>query len=105
MKNNRKLIHITREQYLFLDNNGVPFLRKEDSKINYGNGGYGLNTLNECYTASFLNKKPAKKSIKKCLNDIANELLDLANKIRLLQAGKEKEALSLNAKIMREKNG
>ena len=74
MKSNRKLIHITREQYLFLGHNGIPFLRKEDSEINYGNGGYGLNTLNECYTASFLNKK--------CLNDIANELLDLANQIK-----------------------
>lgn len=82
MKSNRKLIYITREQYLFLDNNGIPFLRREDSEINYGNGGYGLNTINECYTASFLDKKPAKKSIKKCLNEIANELLDLAEQIK-----------------------
>ena len=70
MKSNRKLIYITREQYLFLDNNGIPFLRKEDSEINYGNGGYGLNTMNECYTASFLYKKHSKESIKKCLNEI-----------------------------------
>ena len=82
MINNRKLIHITREQYLFLENNGIPFLRSEDSKITYGNGGYGLNTLNECYIASFLNKNVCKKQIKENLNNLANELLDLAKQIK-----------------------